>query len=50
MKFPNPKYPTDKKQVFYSPSGVKSEHAYWEDPKTKTRHFINVESGGNGAT
>ncbi|MHC4503080.1 MAG: hypothetical protein ACYTFI_07235 [Planctomycetota bacterium] len=48
MKFPNAKYPTDRKQVFYSPSGVRSEHSYWEDPKTKARYFIDVEIAGKG--
>jgi hypothetical protein len=48
MTFPNPKYPAAGKQVFYSPSGVKSEHSYWEDPKTKARCYIDVEIAGKG--
>lgn len=48
MKFPNEKYPTDKKRVFYSPTGIKSELAYWEHPETGTPYYINVEIEGLG--
>lgn len=48
LKFPNTRYPTNRRQTFYSPAGVKTELEYWEDPRTKTRYFINVEIEGLG--
>lgn len=48
MKFPNSKYPTNKKKIFYGPTGIKSTHYYWEHPESKKPYFINVEIQAKG--
>ena len=48
MTFPNEKYATNRKKVFYSPTGKKSELPYWENPLDGKPYFIGVEVEGLG--